>query len=537
MIDRASGSPRVTACITAIGAGGYHRAAEGAARSVLEHTDWDLVLVADRPLPAALSRDPRVSGIRIDPVVGADRAGRFLAKFDALERAIGVSDTPLMVLLDADARVVRRTTGADVAAALAGRPLGMVEQAAIRGSSMNREAFLEHYRVHALGFIDPAATPPELDAFRYYNSGVVLAQRDALAEVVRDSLERIATATGHHAIGEHMIADQDYFQHWVLNARPGSCTDLGWEWNHCAWWHEPFPRDGARILHFSNFTDGPTPETLAQMDATCARVTAGDTLSARVSAVVVTYRSEHVIEECARALHLAGVEHVIVVDNASDDETVARARAAGCDVVELPRNHGFAVAANAGLRLVATDVVCFINPDCLADVATVRRGAELCSDDSVCAVPDFVDDAGEVTLGVRRAYTRRRLLADVARTHSASSPLAAVAERGPGYDGRGWAWPLGACVFLPTVAMRRIGGFDEAYFLYMEDVDLGRRWCADGGRIVSTGTVVRHAQQQGADVEPETRGALLAEARVQYGRRTFGPLTVAVARMLAGSAA
>ena len=96
MIDRASGSPRVTACITAIGAGGYHRAAEGAARSVLEHTDWDLVLVADRPLPAALSRDPRVSGIRIDPVVGADRAGRFLAKFDALERAIGVSDTPLM---------------------------------------------------------------------------------------------------------------------------------------------------------------------------------------------------------------------------------------------------------------------------------------------------------------------------------------------------------------------------------------------------------------------------------------------------------
>ena len=521
----------------ALGADGYHRAAEGAAQSVLEHTDWDLVLVADRPLSAALAADPRVCGIRVDPVDGEDRAARFLAKFHALDRAIAVADTPLMVLFDADARVVRPTTGADVAAALAGHPLGMVEQATIRGSSMDRAAFLEHYRVHTLGFIDPEVSPPTLEAFRYFNSGVVLGRCDALAEVVADALARIAAARGPHVLGAHMIADQDYFQHWVLSVRPGSCADLDWEWNHCSWWHDPFPRDGARILHFSNFMDGPTPETLAQMDAISSRVAAGDALSARVTAVVVTHRSERVIDDCARALRMAGVEHVIVVDNASDDETVARARAAGCDVVELPRNHGFAVGANAGLRLVETEIVCVVNPDCLVDVATVRRGAELCTDDAVCAVPDFVDEAGVVTAGVRGAYTRRRLLADVARTHNATSRVAALAEHGPRYDGHGWAWPLGACVFLPAAALRRLGGFDEAYFLYMEDVDLGQRWCAAGGRIVSTGTTVRHAEQQGADVKAAARGALLAAARVQYSRRAFGPITGRLAQLLAGNAA
>ena len=161
---------------------------------------------------------------------------------------------------------------------------------------------------------------------------------------------------------------------------------------------------------------------------------------------------------------------------------------------------------NAGLRLVETEIVCVVNPDCLVDVATVRRGAELCTDDAVCAVPDFVDEAGVVTAGVRGAYTRRRLLADVARTHNATSRVAALAEHGPRYDGHGWAWPLGACVFLPAAALRRLGGFDEAYFLYMEDVDLGQRWCAAGGRIVSTGTTVRHAEQQGADVTAAARG-------------------------------
>lgn len=522
-------SERATACIAALGSDAYHRAAAGAVRSVLAHTDWDVVLVSDRPVRPV---DPRVTAIAIDRVDADDRAQRFLAKFRALERALALIDTPLVVLLDADARLVRATTGADVAAALDGRGLGMVEQAGIRGSDMTRASFLAHYRDHSLRFIAPDAEPPALDAFRYYNSGVVLARRDALVAVVADALARIAAASGPHAVGSHMIADQDYFQHWALTLHPGSCADLGWEWNHCAWWHDPFPRAGARVLHFSSFTDGPTPATLAEMDAVCARVEAGGQQAATVTAVVVTHRSAARIGACIRALRLAGVERVVVVDNASDDDTVARAEAAGGDVVELPRNHGFAVAANAGASLAPGGIICFANPDCLVDAQTVRRGVELCADERVCAVPDFEDDAGRVTTGVRGAYSRRRLLGDLA----GSAPIGLALARTPRLDGARWAWPIGACVFVAAGPFAALGGFDERYFLYMEDVDFGRRWCAAGGRVRSTGTAVRHAEQAGAAIEPAARGRLLRDARVRYARHAFGPLTGAAARLVAGAA-
>ncbi len=525
---------RATVCICAIGADGYHAAAASATRSVLEQTDWDLVLVTDRPGMPDLAGDPRVTVVPIAPIASEDRAQRFLVKFTAIELALAASDTPLMVLLDADARIVRSTTAADVAAALGDHGIGMVEQAGIRGSDMSRASFLEHYRDHALRFIDPDASVPDLEDFRYFNSGVVLARRETLAALAADALQRVGAATDPHALGDHMISDQDYFQHWALTAHPGSCVELEWEWNHCSWWHDPFPREGARVLHFSNFCNGPTPETLVEMDAISARVAAGDASASGVTAVVVTHRSASCIAECARALRLAGVERIVVVDNASDDGTIARAEAAGCDIVAIQTNHGFAVAANAGAQVCETDVICFVNPDCLVNAETIRRGAELATDPKVCAVPDFRDADDELVAGVCGGYTRRRVLADCARNSGGHQRTAALLGRGRRSDARGWAWPLGACVFVSRASFERLGGFDESYFLYMEDVDFGRRWCAAGGRVESTGTIVEHAQQQGADVSTAVRSAHLTTARMQYAAAAFGPLTGAMARALAG---
>jgi hypothetical protein len=72
---------------------------------------------------------------------------------------------------------------------------------------------------------------------------------------------------GHvdHQVGMHMIADQDYLQYWVHNLKPGSCILLPWYWNHCRHWAEGFPRPGARVIHFSNFCNGPDQDIIKQM--------------------------------------------------------------------------------------------------------------------------------------------------------------------------------------------------------------------------------------------------------------------------------
>ena len=81
------------------------------------------------------------------------------------------------------------------------------------------------------------------------------------------AFQTIARQPGDHQIGEHMIADQDYFQYWANRLHPGTCAELPWYWNHCEYWDESFPRLGVLFAHFSNFCNGPADDTPARIRA------------------------------------------------------------------------------------------------------------------------------------------------------------------------------------------------------------------------------------------------------------------------------
>ena len=122
---------------------------------------------------------------------------------------------------------------------------------------MTREDFRSHYANYSLAWISPDTAPPCIDNFRYFNSGVILGHRSEFSKVVSWAINTISRSEKDHQVGEHMIADQDYFQLWANNFRFGCCTTLPWYWNHCQLWDKQFPRPGAFILHFSNFCLGP----------------------------------------------------------------------------------------------------------------------------------------------------------------------------------------------------------------------------------------------------------------------------------------
>src|SRR5712692_8881096 len=85
-----------------------------------------------------------------------------------------------------------------------------------------------------------------------------------------------------------------------------------------------------------------------------------------VSVVVVTYNSSHCVEQCLASvteqLHPA---EIIVVDNASDDDSVEIVRRAAPDavVIESGTNLGFGRACNLGVARARCDAVMFVNPD------------------------------------------------------------------------------------------------------------------------------------------------------------------------------
>ena len=197
-------------------------------------------------------------------------------------------------------------------------------------------------------------------------------------------------------------------------------------------------------------------------------------------------------------------DHVVVVDNPTtpgERESVRDLAAEhGWSVVEAHENVGFGGGMNLGVaraqELGATSFL-LLNPDARIEAPAweLLRAAE--APDALVA-PRIVDGADRTWFEGADVY-----LSD-GRTMGIKKR-----DRRPG-DER-WEWLTGACLLVGDELWRRVGGFDEEYFLYWEDVDLSRRVVTAGGRlvIVTDAVVVHdeggtHAEQTRAEAKSST---------------------------------
>jgi hypothetical protein len=166
---------------------------------------------------------------------------------------------------------------------------------------------------------------------------------------------------------------------------------------------------------------------------------------------------------------------IVVVDNASADGAAEVARAFGCRVIAMGENAGFARAVNCGWRAAATEWVAILN----SDVELDRRWLERLS---ACA-----EKAGFAT-GTILSWADHGI---VDGTYDLVSRAACAWRAGHGApvgdllpDAFPIAIPISitpatACLYRRDV-LERLGGFDELYGSYLEDVDLGLRCVNEG---------------------------------------------------------
>jgi hypothetical protein len=285
---------KTAVCLLIHGHPNYFHSGKQAALSVLENSDFDLHLLLGRGGSVRFPKTKRVKVNFVDELpTNHHRSERFLLKFVSLKRCLEGGSYDFIIQLDADALFAARVETRQLSEALGAFRLGMVEQTTIKGSTMGRADFLDHYRRHSLALIAPQAPPPSLDRFRYFNSGFVLGRAEEMVRVADWALSRIGeieASGGSHQIGAHMIADQDYFQFWAHNLHPGCCTALPWYWNHCDFWDEGFPRPDARVVHFSNFCQGPDQQGLKRIAAYRRR---GRGLFPRIASLANRLRGRH----------------------------------------------------------------------------------------------------------------------------------------------------------------------------------------------------------------------------------------------------
>ncbi len=173
--------------------------------------------------------------------------------------------------------------------------------------------------------------------------------------------------------------------------------------------------------------------------------------------------------------------NVIVADNASQDDSLAIVSDLSVTVIPLAENRGFAFGCNRGWQAGSAPAVLFLNPDARIDLGSVRQlVAVLDGNSSVGLVaPRIAAEDGSLEFSLRRFPRLRSTYARALFLHRLF-PLAAWSDevvRDPtAYErSREAEWVSGACVLVRRVALERVSGWDEGFFLYGEDVDLCRR--------------------------------------------------------------
>lgn len=224
-----------------------------------------------------------------------------------------------------------------------------------------------------------------------------------------------------------------------------------------------------------------------------------------VGVVIVTYDSGPIVEAVVDAL-LAGTRRpdaVVIVDNGSArTEAIDRIDAAGHPVVTVDRagtNLGFCAGNNRGLRTLAGhDYALVLNPDAVVTERYLEDAMARLDREPTIGV------LGPKLLGLDEA-TRQ----PTGRIDSAGIFLTAYGrayDRGQGEDERGQYDGVqdvpaicGAAMLCRRTALDAVAPdgqvFDEAFFMYKEDIDLSLRLRAAGWRVVlDTDTVIHHCR-------------------------------------------
>ena len=250
-----------------------------------------------------------------------------------------------------------------------------------------------------------------------------------------------------------------------------------------------------------------------------------------VAAAVVNYNAGPLLAACLASLQTEGVDPIVVADNGSTDGSIEAVEGSGAVIVRTGANLGYGAGANRAVAAMAGDTgfILVCNPDLVLHPGAVKvLVAALEADPSLGIVgprlrnrdgtlypsartfPALGDAIGHAFLGVIRPdnpFSRRYKLLDW--DHETA---------------RAVDWVSGACFLVRRAAWDDLAGFDEAFFMYMEDVDLCWRAWHHGWRVAyEPAAEVTHVQGVSTDqraysmIVAHHRSLLLFAARTSRG--------------------
>ena len=235
-----------------------------------------------------------------------------------------------------------------------------------------------------------------------------------------------------------------------------------------------------------------------------------------LSIIIVSFNARAELERCLASLRAAPPltpHDIVVVDNASTDGSAAAARGwPDVTVIDVGSNVGFARASNVGMRASSGTNVLLLNSDTIVPAGTIDRlVAELeRHPDVAVAGPRLVDGSGRAELSFGRMIGPFNELRQKLRARSGAVDELTKHRQYPD-------WVSGACLLVRRADAEAVGGLDERYFMYAEDVDFCAAIRARGRRILFTPEVeVIHLRGRSAASVPESTHAAYRRSQLAF---------------------
>lgn len=242
--------------------------------------------------------------------------------------------------------------------------------------------------------------------------------------------------------------------------------------------------------------------------------------------VVVNWNAGQLLVDCVKSLHdfierTGWPLEIVVVDNGSTDGSLDLLRPwPAVQLIRNATNRGFAAACNQGARAGTADLILFFNPDCRlgpgsleAAIQTLRSSADI----GVVSVA-LRDDSGQVARSCHRFPGKHHLYA---RVFGLAQTLPSL------FDSAMHDWShaedadvdhvIGAFYLLRRELFEKLGGFDERFFVYLEDLDLSLRIVQAGWRIRFLAQPATYHKGGGTSEKAKAlRICLSTESRILY---------------------
>lgn len=272
----------------------------------------------------------------------------------------------------------------------------------------------------------------------------------------------------------------------------------------------------------------------------------GSTPSLDLSIILVSHDTRELLERCLESVARAMARDVatwecIVVDHASNDGTPSALQAAFPDVRVLAYqdNPGFAAGINRGLAVARGQHLLFLNPDTeVAGDAIATMRAVLATDRTIGVVgPQLLHASGSIQESRRRFPTRLTPIFEsplLQRCWPRNPVLARYyVTDGDAKVAQDVDWLYGACLLTRREVVAAIGGMDESYFLYAEELDWFQRLRLHGWRVrYVPAAKVTHHEGQSSGAAPARRDIAYYSSKLIFHDRAHGRCFAEMLRLL-----